>query len=85
LGKRLLTFGKGLIQSLFELSDGSGLAVTIAKYETPNHRDINKLGIKPDQIIPQPSLNREQIGTKADAQYQAGLELLSKNLVAGKG
>ena len=75
------TFGKGLIQSLFELSDGSGLAVTIAKYETPNHRDINKLGIKPDQIIPQPSLNREQIGTKADAQYQAAIELLSKNLV----
>ncbi|MEI6444150.1 MAG: carboxyl-terminal processing protease CtpA [Nostocales cyanobacterium ELA583] len=75
------TFGKGLIQSLFELSDGSGLAVTIAKYETPNHRDINKLGIKPDQIIPQASLNREQIGTNADAQYQAAIELLSKNLV----
>jgi carboxyl-terminal processing protease len=77
------TFGKGLIQSLFELSDGSGLAVTIAKYETPNHRDINKLGIKPDQIIPQPSIKREQIGTEADAQYQAAVELLSKNLVIG--
>jgi len=77
------TFGKGLIQSLFELSDGSGLAVTIAKYETPNHRDINKLGIKPDQIIPQPSLNREQIGTKADVQYQAAIEVLSKKLVMG--
>jgi carboxyl-terminal processing protease len=68
---------------LFELSDGSGLAVTIAKYETPNHRDINKLGIKPDQIIPQPSLNREQIGTKADVQYQAAIEVLSKKLVMG--
>lgn len=77
------TFGKGLIQSLFELSDGSGLAVTIAKYETPNHRDINKLGIKPDQIIPQPQINREQIGTEKDAQYQAAIELLSKNLVIG--
>ena len=79
------TFGKGLIQSLFELSDGSGLAVTIAKYETPNHRDINKLGIKPDQIIPQPAINREQIGTKADVQYQGAIELLSKNLVMGNG
>ncbi|MDD1449120.1 S41 family peptidase, partial [Dolichospermum sp. ST_sed8] len=79
------TFGKGLIQSLFELSDGSGLAVTIAKYETPNHRDINKLGIKPDQIIPQPSLNREQIGTKTDVQYQAAIELLSNNLVMNNG
>lgn len=75
------TFGKGLIQSLFELSNGSGLAVTIAKYETPNHRDINKLGIKPDILIPQPPINREQIGTTSDSQYQAAIELLSKNLV----
>ncbi|MDZ8026592.1 MAG: carboxyl-terminal processing protease CtpA [Nostoc sp. SerVER01] len=79
------TFGKGLIQSLFELSDGSGLAVTIAKYETPQHRDINKLGIKPDKLISQTPLNREQIGTTADLQYQAALELLNENsVVAGK-
>ena len=72
------TFGKGLIQSLFELSDGSGLAVTIAKYETPNHRDINKLGIQPDKVIPTPAITREQIGTEADSQYQAAVELLAK-------
>ncbi|WP_414513135.1 carboxyl-terminal processing protease CtpA [Nostoc sp. PCC 9305] len=79
------TFGKGLIQSLFELSDGSGLAVTIAKYETPQHRDINKLGIKPDKVISQVAINREQIGTPADLQYQAALELLlQKRVVAGK-
>ncbi|MBC1235545.1 carboxyl-terminal protease [Nostoc linckia z18] len=79
------TFGKGLIQSLFELSDGSGLAVTIAKYETPQHRDINKLGIKPDKVISQAPLNREQIGTTADVQYQAALEILNENsVVAGK-
>ncbi|MEH2180706.1 carboxyl-terminal processing protease CtpA [Nostoc sp.] len=79
------TFGKGLIQSLFELSDGSGLAVTIAKYETPEHRDINKLGIKPDKVISQPTINREQIGTEADLQYQAAVELLlKKSVVAGK-
>lgn len=75
------TFGKGLIQSLFELSDGSGLAVTIAKYETPNHRDINKLGIKPDIVIPQEPISGEQIGTAEDRQYQAAMELLSKDLV----
>ncbi|WP_341529665.1 carboxyl-terminal processing protease CtpA [Nostoc sp. UHCC 0302] len=73
------TFGKGLIQSLFELSDGSGLAVTIAKYETPKHRDINKLGIKPDKVIPQEPINREKIGTEADLQYEAAVELLTKN------
>ncbi|MEH2241821.1 carboxyl-terminal processing protease CtpA [Nostoc sp.] len=79
------TFGKGLIQSLFELSDGSGLAVTIAKYETPQHRDINKLGIKPDQVISQDPINREEIGTEADLQYQAAVELLVKNsVIAGK-
>ncbi|MEH2235375.1 carboxyl-terminal processing protease CtpA [Nostoc sp.] len=79
------TFGKGLIQSLFGLSDGSGLAVTIAKYETPQHRDINKLGIKPDKVISQAAINREQIGTEADLQYQAAVELLVKNsMVAGK-
>ncbi|WP_414526857.1 carboxyl-terminal processing protease CtpA [Nodularia chucula] len=75
------TFGKGLIQSLFELSDGSGLAVTIAKYETPSHRDINKLGINPDQVIPQGSMTRTEIATEADMQYQAALELLQTNPV----
>ncbi|AFY44998.1 carboxyl-terminal processing protease CtpA [Nostoc sp. PCC 7107] len=75
------TFGKGLIQSLFELSDGSGLAVTIAKYETPQHRDINKLGIKPDKVVTQQPITREQITTEADLQYQAAVELLAKNSV----
>lgn len=71
------TFGKGLIQSLFNLSDGSGLAVTIAKYETPNHRDINKVGITPDQVVPLNSINRQQVSTEMDQQYQAAVQLLS--------
>jgi carboxyl-terminal processing protease len=74
------TFGKGLIQSLFELSDGSGLAVTIAKYETPKHRDIHKLGIKPDKEVSQHPITREQIGTQDDLQYQAAVEMLSKSV-----
>jgi carboxyl-terminal processing protease len=37
-----------LIQSVFELSDGSGVVVTVGKYVTPNHRDINGNGIEPD-------------------------------------
>ncbi|BAT52449.1 hypothetical protein NOS3756_13890 [Nostoc sp. NIES-3756] len=78
------TFGKGLIQSLFELSDGSGLAVTIAKYETPNHRDINKLGIKPDAIVTQQILTRDEIATETDLQYQAALDVLGKNSVVAK-
>lgn len=75
------TFGKGLIQSLFELSDGSGLAVTIAKYETPLHHDIHKLGIQPDKEITANLLTRDKLGTADDPQYQAAVELLAKNRV----
>ncbi len=80
------TFGKGLIQSLFELSDGSGLAVTVAKYETPKHRDIHKLGITPDLVVALEPITREQIGTEADKQYQAAMELLTNDsVIAGTG
>jgi carboxyl-terminal processing protease len=75
------TFGKGLIQSLFELSDGSGLAVTIAKYETPLHHDINKLGIKPDIEVASEPLTRAQVATKDDTQYQAALELIEQQKI----
>ncbi|KAL2475079.1 Carboxyl-terminal-processing peptidase 1 [Abeliophyllum distichum] len=42
------TYGKGLIQSVFELHDGSGVVVTVGKYATPNHVDINGNGVDPD-------------------------------------
>ena len=45
------TFGKGLIQTIVELSDGSGVAVTVARYQTPEGTDINKKGIQPDIVI----------------------------------
>lgn len=48
------TFGKGLIQTLTNLSDGSGLAVTVAGYVTPSGRDIQGQGIQPDRILDQP-------------------------------
>ncbi|MEM6253968.1 MAG: carboxyl-terminal processing protease CtpA [Cyanobacteria bacterium P01_D01_bin.156] len=70
------TFGKGLIQSLFDLPHGSGLAVTVAKYETPDHHDINKLGITPDRIVKAEALTREQFATADDSQYQAAVETL---------
>ncbi|KAH7832831.1 hypothetical protein Vadar_000382 [Vaccinium darrowii] len=46
------TYGKGKIQSVFELSDGSGLVVTVARYETPAHTDIDKVGVIPDHPLP---------------------------------
>ena len=75
------TFGKGLIQSLFELPDDSGLAVTVAKYETPSHHDINKLGITPDRIVSQDPISVADIGSKSDLQYQAALHLLEEKSI----
>merc|ERR1712094_124330 len=43
------TFGKGLVQTTVGLSDGSGLAITVARYLTPSGTDINKVGISPDR------------------------------------
>jgi carboxyl-terminal processing protease len=79
------TFGKGLIQSLFDLSDGAGIAVTVAKYETPNHTDINRLGIQPDRVVSlDQSISLDQIATTVDTQYEAAVKtLLNDALVAG--
>lgn len=82
LGER--SFGKGLIQSLFDLADGSGLAVTVAKYETPNHRDINKLGITPDRVVSRGDLMPTQLASGADPQYQAALDFLSTEAVLAR-
>ncbi|MGJ3248806.1 MAG: carboxyl-terminal processing protease CtpA [Elainellaceae cyanobacterium] len=75
------TFGKGLIQSLFSLSDGAGLAVTVAKYETPGHHDINRLGIAPDLVVALDPIRRDQIATSSDRQYQAAVDLLTDSVV----
>ncbi|MFM8605850.1 MAG: carboxyl-terminal processing protease CtpZ [Cyanobium sp.] len=48
------TFGKGLIQTLIPLGDGSGLAVTVARYLTPSGRDIQAVGIEPDRTLAEP-------------------------------
>ena len=47
------TFGKGLIQTVVPLSDGSAVAVTVARYQTPSGEDINKRGITPDAALPE--------------------------------
>jgi carboxyl-terminal processing protease len=45
------TFGKGVIQTLVELADGSAVAVTVARYQTPAGVDINRVGIAPDVAV----------------------------------
>ncbi|HEY9896658.1 MAG TPA: carboxyl-terminal processing protease CtpC [Candidatus Sericytochromatia bacterium] len=83
------TFGKGLVQSVRGLGDGSGLAVTIAKYLTPLGRDINKNGINPDIEVKLSdeqrqalSGDRDKIGTAADPQYAKALEVLTQRIKA---
>lgn len=86
------TFGKGLVQSVRPLGDGSGLAVTIAKYLTPSGRDINKSGIEPDVTVElteeQKQLlrrDRAKIGTTEDPQYAMALDVLDREIAAYRG
>jgi hypothetical protein len=66
----------------FPLTDViTGLAVTVAKYETPNHKDIHKLGIIPDEVVAQGPISYQQIGTEADLQYQAAVQALTSHSV----
>lgn len=78
------TFGKGLIQSLFELPDGAGLAITVAKYETPSHKDINKEGIMPDIEVSQESITYFDLATDKDAQYQTAKDYLFSSIFSTK-
>jgi carboxyl-terminal processing protease len=79
------TFGKGLVQSVRGLSDGSGMTVTIAKYLTPSGRDIHKHGISPDVAakmgeLEAQRLRLEDLGTKKDSQYRVAENTLVKRL-----
>ena len=85
------TFGKGLVQSVRGLGDGSGLAVTIAKYLTPQGRDINKHGIDPDVVIELSDQqrqalgrDRDKIGTPEDPQFAKALQVLTQQVSAKK-
>ncbi len=69
------TFGKGSVQQLEQLGDGSVLKVTIAKWFTPNGININKDGIKPDTEV---DLDEEKFKTGTDTQLEAAKAELSK-------
>ena len=75
------TFGKGLVQSVRSLSDGSGLTVTVAKYLTPSGKDINKNGIEPDiradfLFNDKDKLTNLDLGTVKDSQYVVAENIL---------
>jgi carboxyl-terminal processing protease len=68
------TFGKGSVQSVFPLDDGSALKLTTAKYYTPSHKVIQQHGITPDIEVP---MNEEQEAALMLKRTPGGLESLS--------
>ncbi|MBN3889993.1 MAG: S41 family peptidase [Nostoc sp. JL31] len=83
------TFGKGLVQAVEPLDDGSGLKLTIAKYYTPKGRDINHVGIAPDinvelsEAQQKALVENQTLGTLADPQYASAVADLSKLIQSG--
>lgn len=75
------TYGKGVIQELLTLSDGSGLKITTEEYYTPNKNKINKVGIEPDIIVELPN-NIESsynLQKKDDNQLRRAVDELKEN------
>lgn len=71
------TYGKGVIQTLYSLTDGSGLKITTNEYFTPNHNTINKIGIEPD-IKVDDYLYTGTLDLENDTQLQRAIEELKK-------
>ena len=72
------TYGKGIVQSIRQLSDGSAVKLTTAKYFTPKGNDIHKVGITPDVEVKLDAslLNRTDYTHDEDNQLQAAICLL---------
>ena len=66
------TFGKGSVQRVHELSDGSELRVTIARWYTPDNNSIDGIGIDPDIVIETP----EDLGGEEDTQLQEAIAFI---------
>ncbi|PZD74151.1 Carboxy-terminal processing protease CtpA [Acaryochloris thomasi RCC1774] len=86
------TFGKALVQSVHQLSDGSGLAVTVAHYYTPKGTDINHKGITPDIQVKLSegqkillSTNPKMLATFSDPHYTQAIRTLQQGIRAQKG
>lgn len=74
------TYGKGVIQTVYTLSDGSGLKITTDEYYTPNHNKINKVGIEPTIKVELPQELRQitNLPIEEDIQLKRAIEELNK-------
>lgn len=73
------SFGKGSVQKIFSLPDGSGVKITTAHYHTPTGKDINEVGIEPQEKV---DFDGTSFGGSDDAQYQAATKALLVKLKA---
>ena len=74
------TFGKGVIQELLTMKDGTGLKLTTNEYYTPNRSKINKVGIEPDENVELPTeyKNALTVSQEQDTQLNKAIELLKE-------
>ena len=72
------TYGKGVIQQIMTLPDGSGIKITTEKYLTPNKTEINKIGIEPNEKVELPDSVKNELLVKEneDTQLQKAIEML---------
>jgi carboxyl-terminal processing protease len=75
------TFGKGLVQSIIPMSDGTGVKVTIARYYTPSGESIQGKGITPDIVIDLPEkLKNKEVKHEEDVQLQKAIEVINSKM-----
>jgi len=70
------TYGKGVIQNVYELTDGSVLKLTTQEYYTPNNEKINKIGISPDYEVELPEADENSEEEMTDTQLEAAKAIL---------
>jgi carboxyl-terminal processing protease len=75
------TFGKGVVQTVYPLPDGSAIKITTARYLTPSGRDLNAVGIDPDVTVP--FVDPQNVGQlETDGQLRRAVEIVRSELAA---
>lgn len=75
------SFGKGIVQKLFQFEDGTGVKITISEYFTPNKTKIHKIGVKPDVEVENDKDFTIDMGKlDEDKQFQKAMEVLLKDI-----
>lgn len=72
------TYGKGVVQRIFNFTDGTAIKLTISNYYTPNGNDINGVGIEPDEVLELDAEAYAEDGT--DNQLDRAIEVLTEEL-----